>query len=309
MSQPDELIEECRQEIDTIDKEIVTCLVRRINITKDIAGYKNLLGTPILDEDREHQVIDMVRDFTEGLVSDESVEKVKTIVEHVFNTIIDDSRRYEYGCTYDETVVDAEYEGAPKVEPLFKCNSDKYLGIIDQAIAANERETAWSRQYEINRIKTAMEQLTATLPQIIDLFEMHRRLEKAGIEVTRDDILGDSVVQITINHDFAGKYYLCGGKTKLVAMDADGKFYVNCTKVEYDCYLNENIYTNFPCEVTLERLTEIIKTCGEDVTYIEHKISDDKNMKDVAYAFYALADGLRFYAAGLASYIDDLRTF
>ena len=227
MSQTEELIAECRHEIDSIDEEIVTCLVRRINITKDIAGYKKLSDTPILDEDREHQVIDMVRDFTEGLVSAESVEKVKTIVEHVFNTIIDDTRRYEYCCTYDETVVDAEYEGAPKVEPLFKCNSDKYLGIIDKAIAANERETAWSKQYEIDRIKTAMEQLTATLPQINDLFEMHRRLEKAGIEVTRDDILGDSVVQITINHDFTGKYYLCGGKTKLVAMDADGKFYVN----------------------------------------------------------------------------------
>lgn len=307
--EPKELIDECRQEIDTIDEEIVTCLVRRINITKDIAGYKNLLGTPILDEAREHQVIDMARDFTEGLVSEEVAEKVKTIVEHVFRTILDSSRRYEYDCKYDENVIYADYEGAPKVEPLFTCNSDKYLGIIDKAIEVNERETAASMQYEINRIKTAMEQLTATLPQIIDLFEMHRRLEKAGIEVTRDDILGDSAVQITINHDYTGKYYLCGGKTKLVAMDADGKFYVNCTKTEYDCYLNENIYTNFPCEVTLDRLTEIIKTCGLDVTYIEHKISDDKNMKDVAYAFYALADGLRYYAEGLASYIDDLRTF
>lgn len=307
--EPKELIDDCRQEIDTIDEEIVTCLVRRINITKDIAGYKNLLGTPILDEDREHQVIDMVRDFTEGLVSEESTENAKAIVEHVFRTILDDSRRYEYGCKYDENVIDADYEGAPKAEPLFTCNSDKYLGIIDQAIAANERETAWSRQYEISRIKTAMEKLTATLPQIIDLFEMHHRLEKAGIDVTRDDILGDSAVQITINHDYTGKYYLCGGKTKLVAMDADGKFYVNCMKVEYDCYLNENIYTNFPCEVTLERLTEIIKTCGLDVTYIDYKISDDKTMKDVAYEFDALADGLHYYAEGLMSYIADLRTF
>lgn len=309
MSQPEELIDECRQEIDSIDQEIVTCLVRRINITKDIAGYKHLADKPIFDECRENQVIDMARDFTEGLVSDEIAEKVKAIVEHVFKTIIDDTRRYEYSCTYDETVVDAEYEGAPKVEPLFQCNSDKYLDIIDKAIAANERETAWSRQYEINRIKTAMEQLTATLPQIIDLFEMHRRLEKAGIEVTRDDILGDSAVQITINHDFGGKYYLCGGKTKLVAMDADGKFYVNCMKAEYDNFLCENSYTNFPCEVTLDRLAELIKTCGLDGTYIEYKISDDKNLKDVAYAFFALADGLRYYAEGLASYIDDLRTF
>lgn len=307
MSQPDELIEECRQEIDTIDKEIVTCLVRRINITKDIAGYKNLLGTPILDEAREHQVIDMARDFTEGLVSEEVAEKVKTIVEHVFRTILDDSRRYEYGCKYDETVLDADYEGAPTVEPLFTCNSDKYLDSIDKAIEANERKTAQSNQYEINRIKTAMEQLTATLPQIIDLFEMHRRLEKAGIEVTRDDILGDSVVQITINHDFGGKYYLCGGKTKLVAMDADGKFYVNCTKTEFS--FDDYIETKFPCEVTLDQLTKVIKNSGLDVTFIDYKISDDKTMKDVAYEFYALADGLRYYAEGLASYIDDLRTF
>lgn len=305
--EPKELIEECRQEIDTIDQEIVTCLVRRINITKDIAGYKNLLGTPILDEAREHQVIDMARDFTEGLVSEDVAEKVKTIVEHVFRTILDTSRRYEYGCKYDETVVDADYEGAPKAEPLFTCNSDKYLGIIDKAIEFNERETAWSNQYEINRIKTAMEQLTATLPQINDLFEMHRRLEKAGIEVSRDDILGSSAVQITINHDFDGKYYLCGGKTKLVAMDADGKFYVNCTITDYrfDQYIDKK----FPYEVTLDQLTELIKTYGLDVTYIKYKISDDQTMKDVAYEFYALADGLRYYAEGLASYIADLRTF
>jgi chorismate mutase len=307
--EPNELIDECRQEIDTIDKEIVTCLVQRINITKDIAGYKNLLDMPILDEVRERQVIDMARDFTEGLVSEEVAEKVKTIVEHVFRTILDTSRCYEYGCKYDETVVDADYEGAPKAEPLFTCDSDKYLGIIDNVIEVNERENEASMQYEINRIKTAMEHLTATLPQINDLFEMHRRLEKAGIDVTRDDILGSSAVQITINHDFDGKYYLCGGKTKLVAMDADGKFYVNCTKTEYDCFLNENICMIFPCEVTLDRLTEIIKTCGLDVTYIEHKISDDKTMKDVACEFYALADGLHYYAEGLAEYIANLRTF
>jgi chorismate mutase len=305
--EPNELIDECRQEIDTIDKEIVTCLVRRINITKDIAAYKNLLGTPILDEDREHQVIDMARDFTEGLVSEEVAEKVKTIVEHVFRTILDTSRRYEYGCKYDETVVDADYEGAPKVEPLFTCNSDKYLGIIDKAIEANERKTAWSNQYAINRIKNAMEQLTATLPQINDLFEMHRRLEKAGIDVTRDDILGSSAVQITINHDFDGKYYLCGGNTKIVAMDADGKFYVNCTKTDYR--FDQHIDKKFPYKVTLDQLTELIKTYGLDVTYIKYKISDDKTMKDVAYEFYALADGLRYYAEGLASYIADLRTF
>jgi len=305
--EPNELIDECRQEIDTIDQEIVTCLVRRINITKDIAAYKNLLGTPILDEAREHQVIDMARDFTEGLVSEEVAEKVKTIVEHVFRTILDTSRRYEYGCKYDETVVDADYEGAPKVEPLFTCNSDKYLGIIDKAIEANERKTAWSNQYEINRIKNAMEQLTATLPQINDLFEMHRRLEKAGIDVTRDDILGSSAVQITINHDFDGKYYLCGGKTKLVAMDADGKFYVNCTITDYrfDQYIDKK----FPYEVTLDQLTELIKTYGLDVTYIKYKISDDKTMKDVAYEFYALADGLHYYAEGLAEFIAHLRTF
>lgn len=305
--EPKELIDECRQEIDTIDEEIVTCLVRRINITKDIAGYKNLLGMHILDEAREHQVIDMARDFTEGLVSEEVAEKVKTIVEHVFRTILDTSRRYEYGCKYDETVVDADYEGAPKVEPLFTCNSDKYLGIIDKAIEVNERETAASMQYEISRIKTAMEQLTATLPQINDLFEMHRRLEKAGIDVSRYDILGSSAIQITINHDFDGKYYLCGGKTMLVAMDADGKFYVNCTITEYS--FDQYIEKKFPYEVTLDRLTEIIKNDGLDVTYIKYKISDDKTMKDVAYAFYALADGLRYYAEGLASYISDLRTY
>lgn len=217
--------------------------------------------------------------------------------------LIDEDREHQVN------VVDADYEGAPTVEPLFTFNSDKYLGIIDQAIAANERKSAWSMQYEISRIKDAMEELTATLPQINDLFEMHRRLEKAGIDVTRDDILGSSAVQITINHDRGGKYYLCGGKTKLVAMDADGKFYVNCTKPEYEYTFNQYIDMKFPCEVTLDRLTKIIKTCGLDVTYIDYKISDDKTMKDVAYEFDALADGLHYYAEGLMSYIADLRTF
>lgn len=307
MSQSEELIDECRQEIDEIDKDIVTCFVRRINITKDIAGYKRLGDLPIIDDDRERQVIDMVRDFTEGLVSEEIAEKAKKMVEHVFRTILDESRRYEYGCTYAENVVDADYEGAPKAEPLFTCDSDKFLGIIDKASEVNERETAWSNQYEINRIKDAMEKLTATLPQINDLFEMHRRLEKSGIDVSQDDILGYSAVQITINHDDAGKYYLCGGKTKLVAMDADGKFYVNCTITEY-CF-DQYIEKKFPYEVTLGQLTEIIKTYGLDVTYIKYEISDDKTMKDVAYEFYALADGLRFYAEGLAGFIANLRTF
>jgi hypothetical protein len=90
-------------------------------------------------------------------------------------------------------------------------------------------------------------------------------------------------------------------------MDADGKFYVNCTKTDYrfDQYIDKK----FPYKVTLDQLTELIKTYGLDVTYIKYKISDDKTMKDVAYEFYALADGLRYYAEGLASYIADLRTF
>jgi hypothetical protein len=90
-------------------------------------------------------------------------------------------------------------------------------------------------------------------------------------------------------------------------MDADGKFYVNCTIPEIS--FGDMIDKKFPYEVTLDQLTEIIKTSGLDVTYIKYKISDDKTMKDVAYEFYALADGLRYYAEGLTSYIADLRTF
>ena len=309
MSQSNELIDECRQQIDTIDQEIVTCLVRRINITKDIAGYKKLADIPIQDEEREHQVIDMVRDFTEGLVNEESKEKMQSIINRIYRTILDETRRYEYGCKCEGTVIDAEYVGAPKAEPLFTCNSQKAFDILDREIERHKHQVEWNRNYHTESIKSAMERLTATLYQINELFELHRRIEKAGYRPTQADIMGDSAVKITVKMGDDGKYYLYNSDKGLAIMDGDGKFYVNCMRSEDILGLGITNKAVFHNEVTFDQLAELIKNGRlHDNEIGEYDIVEGKTIADVSRAFDSLARGLASYSQGLMNYISELRS-
>ena len=46
-------LEECRKELDIIDKQVIELFEKRMNVIKDVALYKKENCLPILDEQRE----------------------------------------------------------------------------------------------------------------------------------------------------------------------------------------------------------------------------------------------------------------
>ena len=59
-------LEECRSEIDAVDREIVRLFEERMQLCRDVAMYKIANGLPVLDRSRE----EMVLKSREGMLSD-----------------------------------------------------------------------------------------------------------------------------------------------------------------------------------------------------------------------------------------------
>ena len=53
-------LEDCRKEIDNIDKQIVELFTKRMDVAKDVAEYKKANGKAILDSERERQLLEKV---------------------------------------------------------------------------------------------------------------------------------------------------------------------------------------------------------------------------------------------------------
>ncbi|MBO5494959.1 MAG: chorismate mutase, partial [Eubacterium sp.] len=53
---------ELRKEIDKIDSQLVPLLVERMEIAKKVAEYKVKRGIPVLNEEREQQILDSVEE-------------------------------------------------------------------------------------------------------------------------------------------------------------------------------------------------------------------------------------------------------
>ena len=53
-------LEECRKEIDIIDKELVELFVKRMNVAKSVAEYKKETGKAVYDSERERKLLEKV---------------------------------------------------------------------------------------------------------------------------------------------------------------------------------------------------------------------------------------------------------
>ncbi len=78
---------ELRKEIDKIDSQLVPLLVERMEIAKKVAEYKVKRGIPVLNEEREQQILDSVEEKC-----GENGELIKT----VFSSAMDASRALQH---------------------------------------------------------------------------------------------------------------------------------------------------------------------------------------------------------------------
>ena len=81
-------IEDCREEIDIIDRELLRLLNRRARLALEIGEMKARAGLPLKDEVREREVLSRSSLANAGPLADGSVARI-------FRRIIRESRRVE----------------------------------------------------------------------------------------------------------------------------------------------------------------------------------------------------------------------
>lgn len=81
-------IEDCREEIDRIDGELLRLLNRRAALASEIGELKASAGLPLKDEGREREVLSRSSRANSGPLADVSVARI-------FRRIIRESRRVE----------------------------------------------------------------------------------------------------------------------------------------------------------------------------------------------------------------------
>ena len=97
-------IEDCREEIDRIDGELLRLLNRRALLALEIGEMKTRAGLPLKDECREREVLSRSSNANAGPLADNSVARI-------FRRIIRESRRVEEGAL---EIQDAETCGAER---------------------------------------------------------------------------------------------------------------------------------------------------------------------------------------------------
>ncbi len=84
---PGEELQECRSEIDKIDKKLAKLLEDRLDIARQVIRYKEKVGMQILDSSREQALIDGLKGFCR--------EETLTYIQHNFERIMAESRRFQ----------------------------------------------------------------------------------------------------------------------------------------------------------------------------------------------------------------------
>ena len=81
-------LQDCRDEIDGIDRRIVTLLNRRAAMVREIGTIKAGVGMPVIDRHREAKVLEGLVDASEGMIEDEGLVRI-------YRTILLECRRIQ----------------------------------------------------------------------------------------------------------------------------------------------------------------------------------------------------------------------
>ncbi|MBE6533731.1 MAG: chorismate mutase [Ruminococcaceae bacterium] len=106
-------LEEIRNEIDSIDKELVSLFIRRMNCSAQVAEYKKENNMPILDASRERALL--------SKISDLSGEEFEEYSRTLYSTILSLSRSYQHKASNESSALYNEItdalENTPKLFP------------------------------------------------------------------------------------------------------------------------------------------------------------------------------------------------
>lgn len=85
------IIEEKRNEIDSLDEEIVKLLIKRFNFAKEISNQKKLLGRIDYDPAREKLIFDKIK----GLCNSEDSQEISSFLVEIYSEILKQSKLYQ----------------------------------------------------------------------------------------------------------------------------------------------------------------------------------------------------------------------
>ena len=106
-------LNELRQQIDAIDKELVPLFIKRMNVSAGVAEYKREKGIRVLDPSRERALLEKI--------SEAAGEDFEDYARTLYSTILDLSRSYQYHRLGTETPLYREItdaiESTPKLFP------------------------------------------------------------------------------------------------------------------------------------------------------------------------------------------------
>ena len=107
-------LQECRKEIDVIDKEILRLFEKRMEVCEDVAEYKIHTGKQVLDPKREQDKLDVLKNQAHGSFNSLGAQEL-------FQQIMAMSRKRQYQLlTKNGIDVEKNYEMVDEL-PLTEC--------------------------------------------------------------------------------------------------------------------------------------------------------------------------------------------
>lgn len=81
-------LEECRKQIDALDRELTRILEQRMKVVAKVAEYKKANHMEIFDPRRERQVLDKIAAMAQ-------YEELAPYLQKIYQCIMDESKNYE----------------------------------------------------------------------------------------------------------------------------------------------------------------------------------------------------------------------
>ncbi len=131
-------LEESRKEIDAIDKELSALFLKRMDVARDVAKFKEENKITILDSSREG---DVLANVTRG-ISEDMVEYMKLM----YNTIFAVSKSYQEICTVGKSTVEKEVERTLEKE---RSTFPKRATVACQGIKGSNSMTACKKIFSV----------------------------------------------------------------------------------------------------------------------------------------------------------------
>lgn len=81
-------LEECRREIDRLDRDLTQVLEARMHVVAQVAAYKKVHHMEIYDPRRERQVLDKIANLAVH-------KELAPYLRRIYQCIMDESKKYE----------------------------------------------------------------------------------------------------------------------------------------------------------------------------------------------------------------------